>query len=81
MAVTVIVHIQNADAIVAEIDEIPDPTATFIICTNPRARDGKPLIYIEREATRVLIPWHRISFVETMPSEEDQIEIETFFRD
>lgn len=81
MAITVIVHILNADALVAEVEELPDPTASFILCTNPRGRDGKPLVYIEREATRVLIPWHRISFVETMPSEEDQIEIETFFRD
>jgi hypothetical protein len=81
MAVTVIVHILNADALVGEVDELPDPSASFIVCTNPRGRDGKPLIYIEREATRVLIPWHRISFVETMPSEEDQVEIETFFRD
>jgi len=81
MAVTIIVHVLNADALVAEIDELPDPSAAFIVCTNPRGRDGKPLIYIEREATRVLIPWHRISFVETMPSEEDQVEIETFFRD
>jgi hypothetical protein len=81
MAVTVIVHILNADALVGEVDELPDPTASFIVCTNPRGRDGKPLIYVEREATRILIPWHRISFVETMPSEEDQVEIETFFRD
>ena len=81
MAVTIIVHIQNQDAFVAEIDEIPDPSANFLTCTNPRGRDGKPLIYIEREATRLLVPWHRISFVETMPSEEDQVQIESFFRD
>ncbi|MEW5956720.1 MAG: hypothetical protein AB1801_03275 [Chloroflexota bacterium] len=81
MAITVIVHILNADAIVAEVDELPDQTSSIVVCTNPRARDGKPLAYIEREATRVLIPWHRISFVETMPSEEDQVQIESFFRD
>ena len=81
MAITVIVHVMNQDAFVAEIDEIPEPTAAFLTFTNPRGRDGKSLAYIEREATRLLIPWHRISFVETMPSEEDQVEIESFFRD
>jgi len=81
MAITIIVHIMNADAIVAEIEELPNPQATSLVCTNPRARDGKAISYIEREATRVIIPWHRISFVETMPSEEDQVEIESFFRD
>jgi hypothetical protein len=81
MAITVIVHVLNADAIAAEVDELPDPSSSFLVCTNPRGRDGKPLVYIEREATRILVPWHRISFVETMPSEEDQVQIETFFRD
>ncbi len=81
MAITVIIHIMSADAIVGEIEEMPEPTATFITCTNPRARDGKPVSYIEREATRVMFPWHRISFLETMPSDEDLVEVESFFRD
>ncbi len=81
MAITVIVHVLNADAVMAEIEELPDPMANFVVCTNPRTRDGKPIVYIEREATRVIFPWHRISFLETMPSEEDQVQIESFFRD
>ncbi len=81
MAITVIVHVMNAEAFVGEIEEIPQPTANFITCTNPRGRDGKPLKYIEAEATRVIFPWHRISFLETLPSEEDQEQIESFFRD
>lgn len=81
MAITVIVHVMNAEAILAEIDEIPDPTSAFVVFTNPRGRDNKPVNYIEREATRVIFPWHRISFLEMLPSEEDQMEIESFFRD
>lgn len=81
MAITVIVHVLNADAVMAEIDELPDPMSSFVVCTNPRSRDGKPIVYIERDATRVIFPWHRISFLETMPSEEDQVQIESFFRD
>lgn len=81
MAITVIVHVMNAEAFVGEIEEIPPTTASFVICTNPRGRDGKPLKYIEPEATRVMFPWHRISFIETLPSEEDQEQVESFFRD
>ncbi len=81
MPITVIVHISNADPIVGEIDEMPDPTSQFITCTNPRARDGKQIVYIDAQATRVMFPWSRVTFVETMPSDEDQAEIETFFRD
>ena len=81
MAITVIVHVMGQDAFVAEIEQLPEPTTAFLICTNARTREGKPVIYIDQDATRVLMPWHRISFVETMPSEEDQVEVETFFRD
>jgi len=81
MAITVIVHVMNAEPFVGEIDELPASTANFVICTNPRGRNGKPVKYIEPEATRVLFPWHRISFVETLPSEEDHVEVESFFRD
>lgn len=81
MAITVIVHVMNAEAFVGEIDELPSPTANFLTCTNPRGRDGKTVKYIEAEATRVIFPWHRISFVETLPSEEDQEQVESFFRD
>ena len=81
MAITVIIHVMNADPIVAEIDSVPDPSSAFLLCTNPRTRAGKTVPYIEAEATRVIFPWHRISFVETMPSEEDQIQVESFFRD
>jgi hypothetical protein len=81
MAITVIVHVTNQEPFVAEIDELPQTIANFIICTNARQRNGKPLNYIEADATRILLPWHRISFLETMPSEEDQEEVESFFRD
>jgi len=81
MAITVIVHVLNADPIVGEIDELPGPTSNFITCVNPRTRDGKQVMYIDAQATRVMFPWHRVSFVETMPSEEDHVEVESFFRD
>jgi hypothetical protein len=51
MPITVIVHIANSDPIVGEIDEMPEPTAQFITCTNPRARDGKNIVYIDATAT------------------------------
>ncbi|GAB4437743.1 MAG: hypothetical protein Kow0031_19580 [Anaerolineae bacterium] len=81
MAITCIIHVVGGDAIIGEIDQIPDPTANYVTFTNVRARDGKAVVYIDRDATRVLFPWHRISFLETLPSEEDQEEIESFFRD
>lgn len=81
MSISVIIHIQGGDAILGEIEEVPDPRSNYVTFTNVRGRDGKPIVYIDRDATRILFPWHRISFLETLPSEEDHEEIETFFRD
>jgi hypothetical protein len=67
--------------IVGELDELPDPTANYVTFTNVRQRDGKPVVFIDREATRVLFPWHKISFLETLPSDEDHEEVDFFFRD
>ena len=81
MAISVIIHVQGGDAILGEVEELPDPHAQFVTFTNVRARDCKPVVYIDREATRVMFPWHKIGFLETLPSAEDEEEIETFFRD
>lgn len=81
MAITCIIHIAGGDAVLGEIEEIPDPQANYVLFTNVRARDGKAVVYLDRETTRVMFPWHRISFLETLPSEEDHEEVESFFRD
>ena len=81
MAITVLIHIANSDPVLAEVEELPNSTDTFVLCTNPRGKDGKPIHYFDPEAIRFLIPWHRITYLEAYPSEEDQTEIETFFRD
>ena len=81
MAITCVIHVAGGDAVLGDIDELPDPLSNYVLFTNVRTRDGKAVVYLERETTRVLFPWHRISFLETLPSDEDQEEVETFFRD
>lgn len=81
MSFTVLIHIANTDPIIAEMDEMPDNDSTYVTCSNVRARDGKPLHYIDPDAVKFAFPWHRITFIEVFPSEEDHAEVETFFRD
>ncbi len=81
MSIPVIIHVQGGDAVFGEIEEMPDPLSNYVTFTNVRRRDGKPVVYIDREATRIMFPWHRISFLETLPTEDDMEEIESFFRD
>jgi hypothetical protein len=74
MAYTVLIHIQNEDPVVGEIDELPTPTDLNIRVQNPRKRDGKDLQYLQGDVTTVIWPWSRISFIEILPSgAEDEI--------
>jgi hypothetical protein len=80
MAVEVIIHLQNEDPVVAELDELPDPTHQCIFVNSPRRRDGRQLHYVTEGATSFIFPWTRITFVEIM-GEEDAGEVIEFFRD
>lgn len=65
---TIIVHIVNEDPVVCEVDELPSPSDQFLLLNNPRRRDGKDIHYLDEEVTSMIIPWHRINFVQLMPS-------------
>lgn len=78
---TVIVHIANEDPMVAEIEDLPAPSDTSITVFNPRRKDGKPISYLTVGATAVVLPWHRITFVEVMPSAAERREVVDFFRE
>lgn len=71
---TILIHLQNEDPVVGEIEDLPNPTDTMLRVQNPRKRDGKDLHYLQNDVTTVYWPWTRISFVELLPSGgEDEI--------
>ncbi|MCA9992868.1 MAG: hypothetical protein H6666_06430 [Ardenticatenaceae bacterium] len=72
MSITVIVHIVNEDPIQCELVELPKPDAQMITLTNPRRRDGKEINYLEEHVNTMIVPWHRINFIQVMSSAEDE---------
>lgn len=66
MAIPAIIHIIGEDAIMADLDEIPDPTHTYLLVRNLRKKDGKELGYLADGATAFLYSWNRITFIELM---------------
>jgi hypothetical protein len=66
MSVAAIVHIHGEDAVLGDLDEMPDPRDNFIVLRNLRKKDGKELSYIADGATAFLYAWNRISFIELM---------------
>jgi hypothetical protein len=80
MAHTILVHVSNEDAVVGEVEELPEPNAQFLMMNSPRLRDGREVPYLLPETHTVIYPWHRIHSVEVLPSEGEE-EIVTFVRE
>lgn len=77
---TILVHISNDEPIMAELEQLPDPSDQVVVCMNPRRRDGKELHYILPEVQTIILPMHRITFIEIMPSGDEE-EIVSIFVD
>jgi hypothetical protein len=80
MAITIILHIQNEEAVVGEIEDLPASTDNMITVINPRRIDGKDLHYLSENVVTVVWPLHRVTFIEVMPSKEEE-EIFGFVRE
>lgn len=80
MAKTVVLHIMGEDPVLADLENDPQPGDNFLRVTNMRKRDGKDVPYLAAGVQSVIFPWHRITFVEIMPSEEERGQVIDFFR-
>jgi hypothetical protein len=80
MPISVVLHIQNEEAVIGEVDEIPSPTDLLISITNPRRMDGKDLHYLTENVVTVIWPVHRLNFIEILPTKEEE-EIIGFVRE
>ena len=81
MSFSVVIHIQNAEPILGEVDELPAPSDNIITVHNPRRKDGKEINYIEEQVSTVIWPLEKISFIEILPSQEAEEEIIGFVRE
>ena len=67
--IPVYVHIMNEEAVSGELDEFPDPTVQFLTIRNPRRKDNKDLHYLDEGVSTMLVAWHRVTFVQVLPTE------------
>ncbi len=74
MAISIIIHINDTDPILCEVEALPDANDQMITVTGARRVDGKDLHYVSVGVTTIVFPVHRIAFIEILPrDEEDQI--------
>ncbi|HBG74052.1 MAG: hypothetical protein A2X25_08360 [Chloroflexi bacterium GWB2_49_20] len=80
MTHTLLIHLQNEDPIVGEVEELPSTTDQLITVNNPRRRDGKDVHYLESNVMAIILPILRITFIELIKNEMDE-EIVSFVKD
>jgi hypothetical protein len=69
---TIILHVQNSEPILGEVDELPSPKDVMILVQHPRRVDGKELSNLAENVTTVYWPIERLSFLEVLSSEEEE---------
>ena len=77
---SVLVHLQNEDPVLGEMDALPGVADMMIVVKNPRRRDGKDLHYLEPNVSTVIWPVSRVNFIEVIPVGEEE-EIISFVRE
>lgn len=80
MAYHVILHIAGENAIAGEIEELPKPSDTLIVVSNPRTREGKDLHYIEPNVSKVIWSINKLTLIEVLEGAEEE-KIIGFVRD
>jgi hypothetical protein len=80
MPITVILHIENSEPVVGEVEELPSPTDNLVVLQNPRKRDGKDLHFLTENAMTVVWPIEKLNFIEVVTSKEEE-EIIGFVRE
>jgi hypothetical protein len=76
---SIVLHIRNEEPVECEVDELPGSEAQFLLVHNPRLRDGKDVHYLDEDVTSMIIPWHRVNFIQILPSGEAE-EVVSFVR-
>ena len=80
MAVSVLVHLNNEEAVQGEMEELPSAAAQWVTVINPRRRDGKDLPYLQGNVSTVMWTIGRVAFIEVLPGEAEQ-KLVTFVRE
>ncbi len=72
MAYTLVLHLSGDVPVVGEVEELPKPTDTIVVLSNPRQRDGKDLHYLEPNVVKVIWPISKLTLIEVLESEEEE---------
>jgi len=69
--ISISLKMEGVETIYGEIDNLPTPNDTLIIVKYPRLQSGKDVPFLKNEPNRIIIPVHRILYIEVLDEDED----------
>lgn len=78
--ITLRVHLNNSEPIKVDVDTMPGPTDTCLICKNPRDISDREIIWVDEGVRVIILPWSRINYIQVMPTAEEKEEFPLLFR-
>ncbi|MGJ3240430.1 MAG: hypothetical protein ACFE0Q_17105 [Anaerolineae bacterium] len=78
---TIILHISNAEPVKLDVEELPKPTDTCIVGKNPRLRSDKEVEWLDEGVQTIVLPMHRLNYIQVLPTGEESLEFPLTYRD
>ena len=78
---TIVLHIANAEPVKVEVDELPLASDNCVIGKNPRMRSDKELDWVDEGVTTVIVPMHRLNYIQVWPGDEETLDFPLTYRD
>ena len=78
--ITLLLHLNNAEPLKLDVEEMPQASDNFIIGKNARDRTEKEAPFLDDGVTTIMMPTWRITLIQVLPSAEDEVEFPLPFR-
>lgn len=78
---TIVLHISNSEPIKVDVEELPKSTDTCVVGVNPRLKSDRELDWVEDGVNTIVVPMHRLNYIQVWPTGEESSDILLPFRD
>jgi len=78
---TIVLHVSNSEPIKVEVDELPQVTDTCVVGKNPRLKSDREIDWVDDGVQTIVVPMHRLNYIQVWPSGEESSDIVLPFRD
>ncbi|MGB7340227.1 MAG: hypothetical protein WBC91_15120 [Phototrophicaceae bacterium] len=78
---TIVLHIANSEAVKVDVEELPKPSDSCVIGRNPRLKTDKEVDWVDEGVQTIVVPMHRLNYIQVWPSEGESLDFPLTYRD